>query len=74
MIFWSPITEGGEGRFEQYCCEFESDKWLLNNRIRWWKVAACDAVGVTVGAILGGGKGALVTGIGASSISIIMQW
>ncbi len=74
LKFWAPINEGGEGRVQRYYDEFEGDQEELNDRIVWWKVAACDAVGAAVGAILGGGKGALVTSLGASSISIIMQW
>ncbi|MDM1373754.1 hypothetical protein [Myroides marinus] len=77
FVFWAPINEGGEGNFDKYMSEKNNNDSLsisIRGSINWWKVGGCDAVGATVGGIMGGPKGALVTGAGASIISIIMQW
>lgn len=75
-LYWAPTSEGGEGGFDNYeiLNNPQSQKSTnKNSKINWWKVGGCDLVGALVGC-RGGIWGAVITGAGASVISIIMQW
>jgi hypothetical protein len=75
--YWAPSNEGGEGGFDNFVniqSKTNYSKSLqMKSKINWWKVGGCDAVGALVGC-RGGIWGAVITGAGASVISIIMQW
>lgn len=73
--YWAPEKEGGEGGFDNYATKQYQAGYSITARkaeITWWKVGACDAIGALVGC-RGGFWGAVITGAGASAISIIMQ-
>ncbi|MDO5104270.1 hypothetical protein [Capnocytophaga sp.] len=74
--YWAPKKEGGEGDFDNFTAKQYQASYAKTARmahINRWKVGGCDAVGALVGC-RGGVWGAVITGAGASAISVIMQW
>lgn len=69
--FWLPKDVGGQDGFNNWGNIPPSQSI---EKINWWKVLACDGCGALGGAILGGGKGAIVGACVASACSAINQW
>ncbi|MFJ1330173.1 hypothetical protein [Capnocytophaga canimorsus] len=73
--YGAPEKEGGKGGFDKYIAKQHQASYSKTAReadINWWKVGGCDAIGALVGS-RGGFWGAVITGAGASAISVIMQ-
>lgn len=71
--FWAPINQGGQGGLDNFISENNINTPEGWDNVNWWKTGGVDAIGALMGA-RGGWIGALIGCVGASAISVIMQY